>query len=131
MEQNEFTKSMQRATDAELLDIVTVSRNDYQPEAIEAAEAELKVRNLSATEIERAEKIVKAKAEAIEARKDLPLQTRWKVLAFLFPAFGHWFIGYKLKEEGYTTRGKELWRFTLLGLGFYVILIIIVIAFVV
>ena len=43
---------MSNRTDEELIKIVTVDRNDYQTEAVEAAEKEIKTRNIDATKIE-------------------------------------------------------------------------------
>lgn len=51
MTQN-FSESMSNRTDEELIKIVTVDRNDYQTEAVEAAEKELRTRNIDATKIE-------------------------------------------------------------------------------
>src|ERR1035437_4675521 len=48
----DFSESMSNRTDEELIKIVTVDRNDYQTEAVEAAEKELKTRNIDATKIE-------------------------------------------------------------------------------
>lgn len=48
----DFSESMSNRTDEELIKIVTVDRNDYQTEAVEAAEEELKIRNIDATKIE-------------------------------------------------------------------------------
>ena len=46
-----FEKTMTKRTDAELIKIVNEQRNDYQPEAIEAAELEIKNRNLTFEQI--------------------------------------------------------------------------------
>ena len=48
----DFSKSMSNRTDEELIKIVTVDKNDYQTEAVEAADKELKSRNIDSTKIE-------------------------------------------------------------------------------
>ncbi|MDD4993564.1 MAG: RDD family protein [Paludibacter sp.] len=48
----DFSESMSNLTDEELIKIVTIDRNDYQTEAVAAAEKELKTRNIDATKIE-------------------------------------------------------------------------------
>ncbi len=49
---NEFTKVMSQRSDEELIKIVTVEKEKYNPEAIEAAEIELKNRNLDTSIID-------------------------------------------------------------------------------
>jgi hypothetical protein len=48
----DFKEVMSTRTDEELINIVTVFRNDYQPLAVEAAEEELKKRNIDKNNIE-------------------------------------------------------------------------------
>jgi uncharacterized RDD family membrane protein YckC len=48
----DFKSIMSKRTDEELIKIVTVDRNGYQPSAIEAAEQEITKRNIDATKIE-------------------------------------------------------------------------------
>ncbi len=50
--ENKFDQEMFRKTNTELIKIVTIDREDYQLLAIEAAENELKKRNISDFEIE-------------------------------------------------------------------------------
>lgn len=54
--ENNFSKVMAQRSDSELLKIVNELRNDYQPEAIEAAEIELISRSLNNDQIENAKK---------------------------------------------------------------------------
>lgn len=44
--ENEFTDVMSQRTDRDLIQIVTSDRGKYQPEALEAADAEIKSRNI-------------------------------------------------------------------------------------
>jgi uncharacterized RDD family membrane protein YckC len=48
----DFKDVMSKRTDDELIQIVTVDKNKYQPLAIEAAEEEIKKRNIDTTKIE-------------------------------------------------------------------------------
>ena len=52
----DFTDVMSKYEDEDLIHIVTVARNDYQPSAVAAAEEEIKKRNISKTQIEEQEK---------------------------------------------------------------------------
>ena len=48
----DFSEIMSKRSDIELIEIVKKNRDQYQPEAIEAAEAELKKRDLSLDKVE-------------------------------------------------------------------------------
>lgn len=48
----DFKGVMSKRTDEELVKIVTINRNDYESSAIEAAEEEIKVRNIDVEKIE-------------------------------------------------------------------------------
>lgn len=54
--ENEFTKVMSERTDKELIKIVTVKRESYNPTAIEAADAEIEKRNIDTSEFEKIRK---------------------------------------------------------------------------
>ena len=49
----EFKDVMSKRTDEELIKIITIDRKDYQPLAVEAAEEEIKNRNIDTTKIEK------------------------------------------------------------------------------
>ena len=51
----DFTEVMSKRTDEELIEIVKVKRNDYQPEAVEAAEKELDKRQVNSEQVEQVE----------------------------------------------------------------------------
>lgn len=57
----DFSETMSIRTDEELIKIVTVDRNDYQTEAVEAAEKEIKTRNIDATKIESVKQVIEEK----------------------------------------------------------------------
>ncbi len=51
--ENEFAKVMSERTDEELIKIVTVERERYNPKAIEAADFEIETRNIDTSEFEK------------------------------------------------------------------------------
>lgn len=52
----DFTEVMSKRTDEELIEIVKVKRDDYQPEAVEAAEKELQKRQVNTDQIEQVQR---------------------------------------------------------------------------
>ena len=65
--ENEFTKVMSERTDEELISIVTVERDKYNPVAIEAADAEVEKRNIDTSEFEK----IREKATSEKAQKEI------------------------------------------------------------
>lgn len=137
--QNPFTEAMSERSDKELVDIVTLKREEYQPEALLAAEAELLKRNLDVNDYYTQEMIDELKANASIAPEQLPLTILHKVAIVLAPALITFLVSrffsslgqtaltkflplpftivvmfgvhYNLKENGYLQRAKEfaLW----------------------
>ena len=64
--ENEFAKVMSERTDEELIKIVTVERERYNPTAIEAADAEVEKRNIDTSEFEK----IREKATAEKEQKE-------------------------------------------------------------
>jgi len=60
---NDFEKVMAQRSDEELIKILTIHKQDYQPEAVECAEVELKKRNLSLDSIQAIENEIKTNSE--------------------------------------------------------------------
>ncbi len=123
-----YAEAMARRTYAELLDIVGKLRNDYQPDAVVAAEAELKKRDLSPPKNEPAEKEIKTKKPSAAEKANEPLQAHWKVLTLLLPGLLNLIRADELKAEGYDRQYKEIWRWFFYGLGFYAVLFILILA---
>jgi uncharacterized RDD family membrane protein YckC len=74
---------MSKRTDAELIEIVEVKREDYQPEAVEAAEKELESRKISLDQIE----LLKQDIAIEESKKqefDSSTVTSWTRLIHFF-----------------------------------------------
>jgi hypothetical protein len=125
----DFTKSMQRATDEELVSILTTDRDEYQEAAIEAAEIELAVRNLSSDVISFAREKSKADKAIKTTKAEAPLDDHWKVLSFFFPGILQLIISGMLVGQGYDRKARELSRWTVIGLCAYVLLFIFIGAF--
>lgn len=126
---NPFSAVMAQKDDVELIRIVTAEKNDYQPEAIIAAEEEIKKRNISVSMYQdfagKIETLIEIENNREEIKRRLPLQNWIKVVAFLFPAFIFFIIGAALMMFGYQKRGKELCKWTLFGCLLYLLVIFI------
>ena len=116
---NQFTDQMSRRTDAELLKIVIDQRNDYQPEALLAAEEELARRNLSPEQVSSAKEELERKKTFDEKRANEPLDMSLKILTAIFPGILQIILSGTYKVEGYDRKARELVRWTLYGFGFY------------
>ena len=121
---NRLTDTMKEQSEAELIDILTSFRNDYQPDAIIAAELELKNRNLSTDKIEQAKKEVVQKHEDIKTKANEPLEISSKILVFLLPGIPSLIFSLIYKGEGHDRKFRETWRWTFYGIGFYILLVI-------
>jgi len=120
---SDFRATMAARSDAELVEIVTVARRDYEEDAVRAAEEELASRELG--EDREAELRAEVKEAARErsrlAREPLPWVVR--ALAFFVPAIILLMVlGQVLHERGYTRKRRELVTWAAFGLGFYFVL---------
>jgi hypothetical protein len=102
---NKFIDVMEKRSDSELLEIVTKLRDDYQPEAIEAAELEIKKRDLSTDQIEQAKQELKEKELSLEERKNESLSVGQRILFFIF-FWGiiPWAMAGTFKANGYLKK---------------------------
>ncbi|WP_138332449.1 hypothetical protein [Bacteroides caccae] len=127
METNKFSVVMSEKVDMELVRIVTSERADYQPEAVIAAEEELKRRNITPSMYQgytkEVEKLIEVEKEKEVEKQRLPLSAWVKAIAFLFPFPLLLIIGLALILFGYQTCGKGFCKWTLLGWLFYFILL--------
>ena len=127
---NPFTTVMAQKDDVELIRIVSAERNDYQPEAIAAAEEEIKRRNISVSMYQdfagKIETLIEIEKSREEVKRQLPLQNWIKVIALLFPAFFFFIIGAGLTMFGYQKRGKDLCQWTLYGCALYTCMLFII-----
>lgn len=116
----DFTETMKQASDAELLKIVTMDRDNYQETAVIAAEDELSRRNLTVEEISAAKSHNLQQHEIAVRKANVPLEAHWKVLTFLFPGFLNLIFSGTFKGDGYDRKSRELVKWTLYGLCFYI-----------
>lgn len=119
--QNPFTEAMSERSDKELIDIVTLTREDYQAEAIEAAEAELLKRNLDVNDYYTQEMIDELKANASVAPDQKQLTVLHKAAIVLAPALITFLLIRFFTSLGQTALTKFLpLPFTILVMyGFY------------
>ena len=128
---NDFTEIMAKRSDSELLEIATKLKDDYQPEAVTAAELEIKNRNLSTEQLENAEIEIKEKEISLAEKENEPLGTGQKILFFIF-FWGviPWGMARTFKANGYLKKYKDAWKFMKYGLfaflGFNAIMFLII-----
>ena len=121
--QFDFKKVMKENSDEELIKILTVSRADYQEEAIVAAENELHSRNLS-EEKKESYRIVAEENFVRDVKKaNEPLETHLKVLTVIFPMIITFILSGFYKSNGYDKRAKELVMWTIVGFVIYFVII--------
>ena len=82
--ENSFTEVMEKRSDSELLEIVTKLKEDYQPEAVEAAKIEIKKRNLSSEQIEQANEENQKKEIKVDNQAKESLGIGQKIMFFIF-----------------------------------------------
>ncbi|UNZ00348.1 RDD family protein [Zhouia spongiae] len=113
--ENEFAKVMSERTDEELIKIVTVERERYNPTAIEAADAEVEKRNIDTSEFEK----IRERATAEKEQKEkvdsnvVGLGIRfvnflidfivWLILAFIISFIIGLFIPLTAENQGILT----------------------------
>ena len=115
---------MSKRSDAELIEIVTKTRNDYQQEALDAAEKELENRNLTVEQVESAKQKIEIKQQLIEENANVSLGIGWKLLTFFLPGIVNFLVARALKGEGYERKWREAWRWTFYGIASYATLVI-------
>lgn len=81
---NDFIEIMANRSDSELFEIVTKLKDDYQPDAVTAAELEIEKRDLSTEQLENAENKIKEKEITLAEKENEPLGTGQKILFFIF-----------------------------------------------
>ena len=128
--ENNFNEIMAKRSDSELLEIVTKLKDDYQPEAVTAAEFEINNRNLSTEQLENAEIEIKKKEILLSDKENETLGTGQKILFFIF-FWGviPWGMAGTFKANGYLKKYKEAWIFMKYGffafLGFNTLIFLI------
>jgi len=125
--QNKFAEAMSKCSNAELIKIVGKLREEYQPEAVIAAEIELEKRKVSGQIIVKDKKEKKKGKLSLEEKANLPLDVNSKILTLLFPRPARFLTDYWLKDEGYLRQYREWRQWTIVGIIFYLVIFILVI----
>jgi hypothetical protein len=123
MMDNEFSNAMQQRTDEELLHIVTDLRNEYQPEAVSAAETELQNRNIPSEKMDYLLRRVEHVKKARHTKSQKPLPAGLKVLAALLPGLALLIIASVLNDAGYKNASKGLFFWTMIGIAIWISMI--------
>jgi len=111
----------------ELHEIVGKLRDEYNPEAVAAAEAEVEKRNILGEKIHPIGRDLRSRKQLKAEKANEPLQTQWKILTLLFPGILNLIMADALKANGYERQYQEIWKWFFYGLGFYVMILLIVI----
>lgn len=121
--ENTFAQVMAKNSDSQLIQIVTKDKHKYESIAIEAAEEEIRKRNLSTEQIETAKERIKEYSLIQKDKENLPLGTIQKVLFFVF-FWGiiPWMFAATYKGDGYIKKYREAWKFMKYGLITWLIL---------
>ncbi len=123
---NAFEKIMSAKSDSELIEVLKTERHSYRQEAIDAAEAEFRKRNIPEETTLQVQKVAAEKQVVNFAKAEEELDLHWKLFAFLFPWWLLFIFSKKYEVEGYTRKGKELAKFTVYGFCFYIGLVILI-----
>lgn len=114
---NEFTEVMSKNSDDQLIQIVTTKKEDYRPEAVLAAEEEIKKRKLSPELIEVAKENLRKKEAMKSEKEDEPLGLPQKILFFIFFwGIFPWMIAATYKADGYLRKYRDAWKSIKYGL---------------
>ena len=126
--EKDFFEVMKKKSDGELLEIVTKHKDDYQPEAIIAAENELTSRNLSSTQLEQAESEIEEKEKISIEKENEDLSIGQKILFLLF-FWGvvPWAMAGTFKANGYTKKYRDAWKYMKIGIAIFIGIPLIVI----
>lgn len=124
----DFTQAMQNETDENLIKIVTVDRDGYQPAAVIAAETALAKRNISTATFEATKKDHEEIRKAVTERANAPLDKTTKIVVFFIP-FIHWMLSRTLRRDGYDRKAAEVVKWSMAGIVCYLVAIFLLNSF--
>jgi hypothetical protein len=124
--QFDFRIEMAKRTDKELIQVLTVDKDNYLPEALSAANEEFEKRNLLEEKISSITKDVTQKKEIENRKATEPLDIAIKVTTFFLPLILTLILSAFYKAGGYDRKARDLAVWTLYGFCFYAIIILIV-----
>ena len=150
----DFTQIMSERTDKQLVEIVTIKRDEYQPDAVIAAEKEIERRQLSPDSFYSIEEIESIKNPIPVDKADMTFDLSHKIYTILLPAafitlwtfiiqklegfmafkglalpaiiLVYFGINHWLKDNGYTNRSKEFLKWSTYTLYIYIGLILLI-----
>ena len=113
--ENEFSRIMALKSNEELYRIITFLKDEYQAEAVAAAEEELKKRNLDpdAWKEMAIRSQIHHRYHVVKATRRLPIIFR--ILAMLLPGAGLIILGLIFSNKGYDRLFRDLINFTFIG----------------
>ncbi|WP_426671119.1 hypothetical protein ACPPVU_07775 [Mucilaginibacter sp. McL0603] len=117
---NEFDEVMRKRSDADLIRILNSAPGDYQPAAFEAATNEFARRNLSEAEVITAKEDIEQNLQLDKRKANEPLGIEWKIFAAICPGIIQVMFAGTFKADGYDRKAKEMFKWTLYGVGFYI-----------
>ena len=125
--QFDFTSEMAKRTDEELIQVLTVERENYLPEALAAATKEFENRKLDRGKVAAVTNQLELQKEVDDKKANEPLDIGYKIATFLFPLLFIQFIAAAFyKSGGYDRKAREIGVWTLSGFFVYVVVIIII-----
>lgn len=150
----DFSQVMSERTDKQLVEIVTLKRNEYQPEAVIAAEKELSNRQIDPLNFYTDKEKAAMTKTGVVYKENIPLEKIQIAFTILLPAlfitawallfkvlsdlaflsnFGfiaivvlYYFIHKWLKDNGYERKAKEFMKWTTYTVFIYVGLMLII-----
>jgi hypothetical protein len=126
--QFDFPGEMAKRTDEELIQILTIDRENYLPEALAAANEEFRKRNLDEEKVSQITRVISKQRDNENKRAAEPLDAGLKIAAFLLPMFLMFILSGYFKANGYDKKANSLARWTFYGFGLYFIIVIIIVA---
>lgn len=119
-----FTQTMQNETDENLIKIVTVDRDGYQPDAVITAEAELAKRKISTKTFEETKKDHEQTRKIEIEKANAPLENATKLIVFFIPIIFR-FLSISFNRDGYERKAAEATKWAFIGMAFYLMAIIL------
>lgn len=117
-----FTEVMKERSYNELLEIVGKLRNEYQHEAVVAAELELKNRKPPVEINEPEEKKLKTNKQPVFGKANESLKDYQKIYYLIVPHPFNFIEAKRLESEGYFRKAKEVRKWTLIGMAIILVL---------
>jgi hypothetical protein len=122
----DFENEMKKLNDESLLKVLTIEKDNYQPEALAAAKTEFEKRGLPANKINFITQDLNSQKAEDDKKAIEPLDDGLKILTLLFPMIITFFLSGFYKSKGYDRKAGQLGNWTLLGFGLYIAVTIII-----